>query len=127
MQLIANSTNLTNSCHVLIFTIGVGEVHCGLYPVTFEAGSVNASVMIPILNDEIAECDEKFTADIVIGEGGRGGFRPGPMSSVPLTVMDDDSKFVYLLHYVVSAFYCMYSLIFPLYINFNLPVLYIES
>ena len=101
---IANATNSYYDC--VNFTIGVGEVHCGLYPVTFVAGSANASVTVPILNDEIAECDETFTVNITTGEGGRRGFRPGPLFSALLTVMDDDSKY-----YIIVALCCICILI----------------
>ena len=89
--------NACSSYCVFTCTVGMGEVHCGVYPVAFEAGSVAASVNVIIMNDEVPECDETFTADIAIGDEMRmSGFRLGPRSSASLTVKDDDSKYYYM-------------------------------
>ena len=76
-------------------TVGENVVHCGLYPVTFMAGLVTASVPIQLMDDEVSECDETFTAHIVIGEEGSSssdGFILGSMSSVEVTVKDNEGN-----------------------------------
>lgn len=78
----------------------MSDVHCGLYPVAFEAGSVTARVNIPLINDEVSECDETFTAQIIIeGEvnSSSEGLRLGPRSSTSITIKDDEGT-VRVLH-----------------------------
>ena len=68
------------------------NLHCGLHTLTFESGSVIASVNIPLVNDNVQECDETFTARIILGDGGNStseGFRLGHQSSASITIMDE--------------------------------------
>ena len=74
---------------MLICTVGDGERPCGLYPVTFEAGSVTASVNVSIMNDEVLECNETFFVAILEEEGFRFQF------PALLIVVDDESKCYY--------------------------------
>ena len=76
-----------NSEH--IHCIGMGDVHCGMIPATFRAGSLATSVKVPTMNDEESECDETFTAQIKLEEG-ISGFRLGLKSKVTVTVKDDE-------------------------------------
>ena len=62
------------------------DVHCGLYLLMFESGSITASVNIPIMvNDDVPECDETFTADIILEEGFLLGLHP----STSITIIDE--------------------------------------
>ena len=65
------------------------DIHCGLYSLTFESGSVTASVNISLVNDDVPECDETFTAYIILGEG----FRAGANPSTLITVMDEGNNY----------------------------------
>ena len=60
---------------------------------TFESGSVAASVNILLVNDDVPECDETFEAHIVIENGGNSltgpGLRLGGQPSTTITVMDE--------------------------------------
>ena len=84
------------------------DVDCGPHTVTLQAGSVTASVNISIINDEDSECDEVFTAQIIIGEGNssREGFRLGQNPSISIIVKDDEGDMGLLhhfLHYVTHS------------------------
>ena len=77
------------------------DLHCGPYSVTLQAGSVTASVNISIINDEDSECDEVFTAQIIIGGEGNSsteGFRLGQMPSTSIIVKHDEG-YIGLLHH----------------------------
>ena len=78
-----------------LFHAGMKHVFCGLYSAMFKAGSVIASVDIPLMDDEVSECDEEFTAHIVIGEGNSSsnGFKLGTMSSALITVKDNEGNY----------------------------------
>ena len=60
---------------------------------TFESGSVAASVNILLVNDDVPECDETFEAQIIIENGGNSltgpGLRLGGQPSTTITVMDE--------------------------------------
>ena len=84
-----------------ICTAGVGELHCGLHSVMLLANSVTASLNLSIIDDQDAECDEKFTATIIGADGNSSaGFIPGPTSTISITVMDNegDTIMAHLLH-----------------------------
>lgn len=72
------------------------DLYCGPYEVAFQPGSVNASVDIILINDEDIECDETFTAQIIIGEGysSRAGFRLGQTSSASIIVKDNEGNII---------------------------------
>ena len=61
------------------------DIHCDMYLVTFKSGSDIASVNIPLVNDNVPECDETFTAHIIVGEG----FRLGEIPSTDITIKDE--------------------------------------
>ena len=63
------------------------DIHCDVYLVTFKSKSDIASVNIPLVNDNIPECDETFTAHINVGEFR--GFRLGEIPSTNITIKDD--------------------------------------
>ena len=68
------------------------DLHCGPHSLTFESGSDTASVNIPLVNDNVQECDEMFTAYLILGDGGNStseGFRLGHQSSTSITIMDE--------------------------------------
>ena len=66
------------------------------------ANSVTASLTLSIIDDQDAECDEKFTATIIIGADGNSsaGFRLGRTPTILITVMDNegDTIMAHLLH-----------------------------
>ena len=73
--------------------IGVGDIQCDTYTVNFVSGSVTASVNISLVNDDVPECDETFTASITVpGEG----FRLGSHPSASITIKDEG---IVLFHY----------------------------
>ena len=56
---------------------------------------MTASVPIQLMDDEVSECDETFTAHIVVGEewnSSSDGFTLGSMSSVFITVKDNEGN-----------------------------------
>ena len=59
------------------------DIHCDVYLVTFKSES--ASVNIPLVNDNVPECDETFTARIIVGDG----FRLGEIPSTNIIIKDD--------------------------------------
>ena len=66
--------------------LGMDDVHCDVYSVTFNGGSNMENVEIPLVNDDIPECDETFKAHIIIlGEG----FRLGEIPSTDITIKDE--------------------------------------
>ena len=66
--------------------IGMDDIQCGIYLVNFTSGSVAASVNIPLVNDDVPECDETFTASIAVpGEG----FRLGSHHFATITIEDE--------------------------------------
>ena len=84
------------------------DIDCGPHPVTLQAGSMRASVNISIINDEDSECDEIFTAQIIIGKGNssREGFRLGQNPSISIIVKDiegDMGLSHHFLHYVTHS------------------------
>ena len=85
------------------------DIDCGPYLVTLQAGSSTASVDIFLVNDEDSECDEEFTAQIVIGAA---GFRGGQKDSASIIVKDDEGDMGLLcnfLHYACdTAFFTNY-------------------
>ena len=69
------------------------DIQCDMYTVNFESGSITASVNIPLVNDDIPECDETFTASITVpGEG----FRLGSHPLASITIKDEG---IVLFHY----------------------------
>ena len=80
---------------LIAYCEGLNDVDCGPHPVTLEAGSMTASVNISTIDDEDSECDETFTAQIILGgdgNSGRDGFRRGPTSDVEITVKDNEGN-----------------------------------
>lgn len=68
------------------------DLHCGPHTVKFESGTVHASVSIPLVNDDVQECDETFIAHILRGDEGSltsEGFRIGKQSSTSITIVDE--------------------------------------
>ena len=68
------------------------DLDCGPHFLVFESGSVTASVNISLVNDNMPECDETFTAHLNIGDGGNStsdGFRLGQPSSTSITIKDE--------------------------------------
>ena len=109
-----------NYIFLCVCTVGMDDLHCGPHTVTLHAGSVTASVNIFIINDEDSECDETFTAQIIIGGEGNSNtkhfklgqnpttssFRPGKKSSASIIVKDDEGDMGLLrhfLHYVTHS------------------------
>ena len=75
-----------------------------------QAGSVKASVNISTIDDQDTECDEIFTAEIIIGGDGNSRderFRPGPISSTSITVKDNegDLAIAHKLHHYLCTIY----------------------
>ena len=69
------------------------DIQCGIYLVNFPSGSVAASVNIPLVNDDVPECDETFTASIAVpGEG----FRLGSSHFASITIKDEG---IVMFHY----------------------------
>ena len=62
------------------------DIHCDVYLVTFESGSVMETVNIPLVNDNIPECDETFKAHIIIFGY---GLRRGEIPSTDITIIDE--------------------------------------
>ena len=56
---------------------------------TFNAGSTNQTVMIPILGDTVLESTESFTVSLTSGDS---AVTLNP-STTTVTIQDDDSKF----------------------------------
>ena len=76
-------------------SVGMNESHCGQHSLTFESGSDTARVSILLVNDDIPECDETFTAQIILGDGGNStgeGFRLGEISSTSITIIDEGKQ-----------------------------------
>jgi len=91
---------------LIAYCEGLNDVDCGPHPVTLEAGSMTASVSIPIIDDEDPECNEKFTAQIILGgdgNSGRDGFRRGPTSDVEITVKDNEGNSGLLNYLVITV------------------------
>ena len=74
--------------------VGMEDVHCNVSLVTFKSGSEVASVNIPVVDDNIPECDETFTAHIITL---RDGFRLGQHPSTFITILDEGNDDVPLL------------------------------
>ena len=80
---------------VFVLYTGMDDLYCGPYSVEFQAGSVTASVDILLINDEDIECDETFTAQIILGGNLSGaGFRLGQTSSASIIIKDDEGNTV---------------------------------
>ena len=81
---------------------------------TFESGSVAASVSILLVNNDVPECDETFEAHIVIENGGNlltgPGLRLGRQPSTTITVMDEGIV-IYIIVKRCSHFHYLYILI----------------
>ena len=78
----------------MLYTIslGVDDLDCGPHLLTFERGTVTASVNISVVNDDIPECDRTFIAHIIIGNGGNStgqGFRLSEPYSAEVKIVDD--------------------------------------
>ena len=70
------------------------DIHCNVYLGTFKSGSNTANVNIPIVNDNMPECDETFTADIInLGDG----FRLGELPSISITITDKGKGNIYIM------------------------------
>ena len=68
------------------------DLDCGPHLTTLPMNSMIASLNISIIDDQDKESDEKFTARIIIGgdESSSAGFTLGPMSSISITVKDNE-------------------------------------
>ena len=67
------------------------DLDCGPHLISLPTSSTTASLNLSIIDDEVEECDEKFIAEIILGEGNsREGFRPGPVYKISITVKDDE-------------------------------------
>ena len=68
------------------------DLDCGPHFLMFESGTDTASVNISLVNDNVPECDEKFIAHLILGDGGNStseGFRLGQPSSTSITIKDE--------------------------------------
>lgn len=86
-------------CHVYCMFVGMDEIHCGRHSLTFKSGLTTASVDIPVANDNIPECDEIFTAQIILTEGHRLGVIP----STSIRIRDEgnvDATLSYIGNYI---------------------------
>ena len=92
------------SCvHTVFLYIGMDDIHCSTSVVTFKNGSDAASVNIPLVNDNIPECDETFTAYIITpGDGFRLGQRP----STSITISDEGKGDVPVLLFGAACLNC---------------------
>ena len=91
---------------LIAYCEGLNDVDCGPHAVTLAAGSMTASVSIPTIDDEYPECDETFTAQIILGgdgNSGRDGFRRGPTSDVEITVKDNEGNSGLLNNLVITV------------------------
>ena len=81
-----------------ICTAGMEDLDCGPHLISLPTSSTNASLNLSIIDDEVEECDEKFVAEIILGEGNsREGFRRGQPYQIPITVTDNEGD-VYRIH-----------------------------
>ena len=72
-----------------ICTAGMEDLDCGPHLISLPTSSTNASLNLSIIDDEVEECDEKFIAEIILGEGNSSeGFRRGPPYKISITVKD---------------------------------------
>ena len=78
-----------------ICTAGIDGLDCGPHSVMLLANSMTASLNLSIIDDQDAECDEKFTATISIGADGNSsaGFILGPTSTLLITVIDNEGDY----------------------------------
>ena len=94
--------NINTQFVFCICTAGIEDLDCGQHSVMLLANSVTASLNLSIIDDQEAECDEKFTATISIGADGNSsaGFILGSRPTISITVMDNegDTIMAHLLH-----------------------------
>ena len=76
-----------------------GDYAAGPYPVEFLSGVTEVQVMIPILDDEIDECDEKFFGNLRIpAEAAVCGVKLGSADRATVTIKDDDSEPIHIVY-----------------------------
>ena len=73
--------------------LDVEDFEAGSVSITFRAGQTRACGLIPIVDDNVREMlTEMFTVDLVVPPSQPLTPRPGPRTSVPVEIEDDDSK-----------------------------------
>ena len=93
MSEVTSSQNVNSSNNV---TGGGVDYDSGPYTVTIPAGDTNASVSVPINNDNILEDDEDFTLTIMSGTLPNGVTRDGAGQAI-ITLVDDEGEVILTL------------------------------
>ena len=70
-----------------------GDYAPGPYRVEFTSGETEVTVMIPIMDDDIDECDENFFGNLHLpDEAASLGVKLGSADRAAVTIKDDDSE-----------------------------------
>ena len=70
-----------------------GDYAPGPYRVEFTSGETEVTVMIPIMDDDIDECDENFFGNLRIPmQAANMGVKLGSADRATVTIKDDDSE-----------------------------------
>ena len=76
-----------------------GDYAAGPYPVEFPSGVTEVQVMIPILDDEIDECDEDFFGNLRIPmQAANMGVKLGRADRATVNIKDDDSEPIHTVY-----------------------------
>ena len=68
----------------------------GPYPVMFAPGETEVQVKIPLMDDDVDECDEEFFGQLSIPEEAAAmGVKLGDAATATVTIDDNDSKSVH--------------------------------
>ena len=68
----------------------------------FAPGETEVQVMIPLMDDDVEECDEEFFGQLSIPEGAAAmGVKASDAATATVTIDDNDSKYTYIFCRVI--------------------------
>ena len=87
-----------------VYNIDTGDYAIGLYPVEFPSGETEVTIMIPIMDDNMDECDENFFGNLRLpDEAASLGVKLGSADRAAVTIKDDDSEPIHTANIYVQV------------------------
>ena len=76
-----------------VYNMDTGDYASGPYQVEFPSGETEVTIMIPIMDDDMDECDENFFGYLRLpDEAASLGVKLGSADRATVTIKDDDSE-----------------------------------